>query len=167
MHKITTLGKVFNRVDALSQNCFDQHIDVKDLSFDNLDSVKIAGEVHPMRTIAQRSITWRCGIPYQYLRKCPPDIQALNMNYWIEHEKNDELFFRYDGEDEDVRAIFTTKFLEGLGLAYLLLFTLGGPALVGLGMGSNFPAISADVLYACPVMIAVMPAANARPSSLS
>jgi hypothetical protein len=108
MNKITKLEKVFNRVDALSQNCFDQHIDVKDISFDNLDSVKIAGEPHPMRTIAQRSITWRLGIPYQYLRKCPPEIQSLNMNYWIEHEKNEQLFFRFDGRD--VRAIFTPKY---------------------------------------------------------
>jgi len=40
--KITTLEKVFNRVDALSQNCYDQFINVNDVSFDNLDSVKIA-----------------------------------------------------------------------------------------------------------------------------
>jgi hypothetical protein len=109
MNKITTLGKVFNRVDALSQNCFDQHVDVKDISFDNLDSIKIAGEAHPMRTIAQRSITWRLGIPYQYLRKCPPEIQSLNMNYWIEHEKNEQLFFRFDGRE--VRAIFSLKYV--------------------------------------------------------
>ena len=44
--KITTLEKVFNRVDALSQNCYDQFINVNDVSFDNLDSVKIAGESH-------------------------------------------------------------------------------------------------------------------------
>jgi hypothetical protein len=68
MNKITTLGMVFNRVDALSQNCFDQLIDVKDISFDNLESVKITDELHPMRTIAQRSIVWRLGIPFQYLR---------------------------------------------------------------------------------------------------
>ncbi|MFC1578533.1 DUF932 domain-containing protein, partial [Thermodesulfobacteriota bacterium] len=103
-----TLEKVFNRVDALSQNCYDQFINVNDVSFDNLDSVKIAGESHPLRTIAQRSITWRLGIPYQYLRKCPPEIQSLNLNYWIEHEKNDQLFFRMDGQE--VRAIFTPKY---------------------------------------------------------
>ncbi|MFC1880472.1 hypothetical protein ACFL2S_03100 [Thermodesulfobacteriota bacterium] len=106
--KITTLEKVFNRVDALSQNCYDQFINVNDVSFDNLDSVSIAGEPHPLRTIAQRSITWRLGIPFQYLRKCPPEIQSLNLNYWIEHEKNDQLFFRMDGRD--VRAIFTPKY---------------------------------------------------------
>jgi hypothetical protein len=108
MNKITTLGKVFNRVDALSQNCFDQLIDVKDISFDNLESVKITDELHPMRTIAQRSIAWRLGIPFQYLRKCPPEIQSVNLNYWIEHEKNEQLFFRFDGRD--VRAIFTPKY---------------------------------------------------------
>ena len=108
MNKVTTLGKVFNRVDEMSQNCFDKYIDVSDISFDNLDSVKIAGELHPLRIIAQRSIAWRLGIPYQYLRKCPPLIQSVNLNYWIEHEKNEQLFFRFD--DRDVRAIFTPKY---------------------------------------------------------
>lgn len=37
------------------------------------------------------------------------------------------------------RAIFAAKFLEGLGLAYLLLFFLGGPALFGLGLGAGYP----------------------------
>jgi len=32
--KITTLEKVFNRVDELSQNCFDQNVYVKDISFE-------------------------------------------------------------------------------------------------------------------------------------
>jgi len=108
MNKITTLGNVFNRVDALSQNCFDKYINVDDISFENLDSVKIAGEAHPMRTIAQRSISWRLGIPFQYLRKCPPEIQSVNLNYWIEHERNEQLFFRFDGID--VRAVFTPKY---------------------------------------------------------
>jgi hypothetical protein len=108
MSKVTTLGNVFNRVDALSQNCFDKYISVSDISFDDLDSVKIAGESHPLRTIAQRSITWRLGIPFQYLRKCPAEIQSVNLNYWIEHEKNEQLFFRFDSRD--VRAIFTPKY---------------------------------------------------------
>ena len=87
MNNITTLEKVFNRVDALSQNCFDQNVNVSDISFDNLNSVSIAGESHPLKTIAQRSITWRLGIPFQYLRKCPPEIQSVNLNYWISMKK--------------------------------------------------------------------------------
>jgi len=62
-----------------------------------------------VRTVAQRSISNRLGIPYQYLKKCPDDLQAWNLNHWIEKEKNDQLFFRFDGDD--VRAIFTTKYV--------------------------------------------------------
>ena len=108
MNNITTLEKVFNRVDELSQNCFDKFINVDDIAFDNLDSVRIAGEPHPMKPIAQRSVAWRLGIPFNYLQKCPPELQAKNMEYWLQFEKNDQLFFRSDSQD--VRAIFTPKY---------------------------------------------------------
>jgi hypothetical protein len=105
---MTTLGDVSNRVDTMSKNCWDKMIDVKDISFENLDRVRIGSEPHVLRPIAQRSISNRLGIPYQYLKKCPSELQARNLNHWIEKEKNDELFFRWDGED--VRAIFTPKY---------------------------------------------------------
>jgi hypothetical protein len=106
---MTTLGKVAERVDEMSRNCVDKHIAVPEISFDNLESVKIGDtETHRLREIAQRSISNRLGIPYQYLKKCPHDIQALNLNHWIRHEKNNELFFRFDGDD--VRAVFTPRY---------------------------------------------------------
>ena len=107
--KLTTLGKVFDRVDAMSAGCYDKNIDVPDVSFDNLDVLRIAGEPHPVRPVAQRSISNRLGIPYPYLRRCPPDVQALNLNHWITKEKNDQLLLRFDGQD--VRALFTTKYI--------------------------------------------------------
>ena len=109
MQKLTTLEKVSNRIDALSSNCFDQKIDVPDISFDNLNTVKIAGEPHPLKPIAQRSISNRLGIPYPYLKRCPEDIQATNLNHWITKEKNDQLLFRFDGQE--VRAVFTPKYI--------------------------------------------------------
>jgi hypothetical protein len=109
MQKMTTLGKVFDRVDALSSACHDDNIYVSDISFDNLDTVKIAGEPHSLRPVAQRAISNRLGIPYPYLRRCPPDVQAMNMNHWIQHEKNEQLLFRFDGDD--IRAVFTTKYI--------------------------------------------------------
>jgi hypothetical protein len=108
MQKLTTLGKVFDRVDAMSAACYDHSVSVAELSFDNLDVVRISGEPHPLRRVAQISISNRLGIPYQYLRKCPADIQALQMNHWIKHEKNEQLLFRFDGDE--VRALFTTKY---------------------------------------------------------
>jgi hypothetical protein len=108
MTNMTTLGKVSARVDELSKNCTDHLVPVKDIAFDSLESVKIANEVHPMKPIAQQSISARLGIPIQYLRKCPPEVQAYNMNHWIKEEKNEQLFVRFDGKE--VRAIFTPRY---------------------------------------------------------
>jgi len=109
MQKETTLEKVYDQVDRMSQNCFDQNINVNEISFDSLEIVRIGGTPHPVRTIAQRSVSGRLGIPYQYLKKCPEDLQAWNLNHWIDKERNDQLFFRFDGED--VRAVFTPRYV--------------------------------------------------------
>jgi hypothetical protein len=108
MTNMTTLGKVSERVDQLSENCTDHLVPVKDISFDSLESLKIENQVYPMRPIAQQSIANRLGIPIQYLRKCPSGVQAYNMNHWIKEEKNEQLFVRFDGEE--VRAIFTPRY---------------------------------------------------------
>jgi hypothetical protein len=70
--------------------------------------MKIEGERHTLRIMAQRSIAWRLGIPYNYLAKCPPELQAKQMNHWIKGEKREQLFIRFDGEE--VRAVFTPRY---------------------------------------------------------
>jgi hypothetical protein len=105
---LTTLGEVSDRVDAMNQNCHDALVDVPAISFESLETMKIGGERHTLRTVAQRSIAWRLGIPYNYLAKCPVDLQAEQMNHWIRHEKREQLFVRFDGEE--VRAVFTPRY---------------------------------------------------------
>jgi hypothetical protein len=48
---MTTLGKVSERVDALSKNCHDKLIPVPEISFDGLETVKISNEPHLLRPI--------------------------------------------------------------------------------------------------------------------
>jgi len=74
-----------------------------------METVNIAGELFPLKPIAQQSIANRLGIPAHYLRKCPPEIQRINLNHWIRKERNDELFFRFDRNE--VRAVFTPKYV--------------------------------------------------------
>ena len=105
---MTTLGKVNGRIDQLSKNCHDQLVPVGDISFDSLECVRIANEVHPMRPVAHQSIAYRLNIPIQYLRRCPSEVQSYNMNHWIKEEKNEKLFFRFDSDE--VRAIFTPRY---------------------------------------------------------
>ncbi len=105
---LTTLGEVKHRVNELSRNCWDDFIPVGDISFQDIEAVQIAGESHPLKPLAQRSISNRLGIPYQYLGKCPRELQAENLNHWITQEPNEELFLRFDGDE--VRAVFTPKY---------------------------------------------------------
>lgn len=109
MSQMTTLSKVMERVENMSRNHADHYIVVKDITFQDLKTIRIGDETHRLRPVAQQSIANRLGIPIQYLRKCPEDIQALNMNHWIRHEKNEELFFRFDGNH--VRAVFTPRYI--------------------------------------------------------
>jgi hypothetical protein len=106
--KMTTLGEVSDRVDHMSFNCHDKFINVRDISFDSLETIKIGSDRHNLQQIAQQEIANRLGVPITYLRKCDPELQAYNLNHWIEKERNHELFFRFDGED--VRAIFTGRY---------------------------------------------------------
>ncbi|ABW68720.1 DUF932 domain-containing protein [Desulfosudis oleivorans] len=108
MQKLVTLEKVFDRVDKMSAQCHDHHVDVKDIDFESLDSIRLSGTPHPVRPVAQRSFANRLGIPFPYLRRCPEEIQAANLNHWINQEKNDQLFIRFDGDE--IRAVFTPKY---------------------------------------------------------
>ena len=63
MKNLTTLGKVWDRVDELNRYCHDNLIDVADISFDSLETMKIGNDHHNLKNIAQRSIAWRLGSP--------------------------------------------------------------------------------------------------------
>ncbi len=109
MTKMTTLGQVSDKVKTLSIDCTDIYVKTSKVTFGNIELVKIEDEPHYLRPVAQSQIAYRLGIPIQYLRKCPKEVQAYNMNHWIEKERNEELFFRFDSDE--VRAIFTPRYV--------------------------------------------------------
>ena len=109
MSQMTTLASVTERVNIMSRNHTDKSIRTKDISFESLNTVKIGSDKHILRPLAQQAISYRLGIPINYLRRCPDDVQALNMNHWIKYEKNEQLFFRFDGDE--VRALFTPRYI--------------------------------------------------------
>ena len=47
MKGMTTLGNVWHQVDALSRYCNDQLISTPDIVFDDLQTVRLAGEPYP------------------------------------------------------------------------------------------------------------------------
>lgn len=109
MNHITTLGEVYDRVQHMSRNCFDEDIRVKDVAFRDLETIQIGDHLHHMEPLAARHISTRLGVPYSYLQRCEPDLQAYNLNRSLMQERNDELFFRFD--ENSVRAIFTKRYI--------------------------------------------------------
>ena len=54
MKNMTTLSKVFDRVDVMNQHCYDNLVDVSDISFNSLDMMRIGSNPHLLKPIAQR-----------------------------------------------------------------------------------------------------------------
>lgn len=108
MRGMSTLDEVWQEAERLAKDCHDELVPVDDISFEGMNEVLIAGEAFPLKAVAQRSLAYRLGIPMNYLARCPLELQAMQMNFWIREERNEKLFFRFDGKS--VRAIFTPRY---------------------------------------------------------
>ena len=110
MTRIATLETVINEVHEQSVNHFDEVVPVNEMEFDSLNQVWIAGKPIEVAPTAQRLLSNRLRVPFSYLSRCPADLQARNLNYWIEQEyKFRETFFcRFDANR--LRAVFTERY---------------------------------------------------------
>jgi hypothetical protein len=111
MRETTTLENAIGKVHEISQNNYDEIIPVRDMTFGSLEQIDIAGQSYGVLPSAQRLLANRLRVPHSYLFRCPDQLQAENLNYWIEQErKNREtLFCRFSGNQ--VRAVFTERYM--------------------------------------------------------
>ncbi len=110
MTRTTTLENVINAVHQDSINHFDQVMPVHEMEFDSLKQMWISGKQVEVAPTAQRLLSNRLRVPYSYLSRCPEDLQARNLNFWIEQERQhrDTFFCRFDGGT--LRAVFTERY---------------------------------------------------------
>ncbi len=107
---IDTFEKVMEKVEELSAHNHDEMVAVRDMEFEALESMRISEEKVEVLPTAQRLLANRLKIPYSYLVRCPPDLQAENLNYWLSQEAKcrDNLFCRFKGDR--LRAVFTDRY---------------------------------------------------------
>ena len=110
MTNTTTLENVINTVRQDSINHFDEVMPVHEMEFDSLKQMWISGKQVDVAPTAQRLLSNRLRVPYSYLSRCPEDLQARNLNFWIEQERQrrDTFFCRFDGDT--LRAVFTERY---------------------------------------------------------
>jgi hypothetical protein len=70
--------------------------------------MNIGPDSHLLTGQAQNQVALRLGVPMTYLKKCPPGVQAYNLNHWIKEERNDKMFIRFNGPK--IRALFTPRY---------------------------------------------------------
>ena len=110
MKATATLETVIDRVHQMSVNQYDEIVPVQDMEFDSLNQMWISGRRVEILPSAQRLLSNRLRVPYSYLSRCPESLQARNLNYWIEQERQqrDTFFCRFDGDQ--LRAVFTERY---------------------------------------------------------
>jgi hypothetical protein len=110
MRGTTALENVISNVHTMSANYHDQTVAILDMDFDSAERMWISGQPIEVLPSAQRLITNRLRVPYSYLTRCPANLQAQNLNYWLEKEQQNRktLFCRFD--DNKLRAVFTDRY---------------------------------------------------------
>jgi len=110
MRTTTTLESVINSVHEQSANHYDNIVPVRDMRFESLVRMNIAGQSFGVLRSARRLLANRLRVPFSYLNRCPAELQSENLNYWIEQEARNRqaLFCRFAGND--LRAVFTERY---------------------------------------------------------
>lgn len=110
MKATARLENVIDLVQKMSANHFDQTVPVREIEFESLNRAWIEGVSIEVSQTAGRLLANRVRVPYSYLARCPENLAATNINYWISEEaRTRETFFcRFDGGR--LRALFTERY---------------------------------------------------------
>lgn len=110
MIQTETLENVIGQVHRISANHYDEIVPVQEMEFDSLNKMWVAGKQVEVAPSAQRLLSNRLRVPFSYLSRCPGNLQAENLNYWIEQERQhrDTFFCRFNGSR--LRAVFTERY---------------------------------------------------------
>jgi hypothetical protein len=106
----TTLQRAAEMTTEFNHGNWDGMFPASRLEFEDFDHVseKGTGNVYNMMGSAKRLISQRLRLPADYLARCPRDLQAENLNYWLRTLGDAPLFCRF--KDQSIRAFFTRRY---------------------------------------------------------
>jgi len=111
MRATAKLENVIEQVETMSAGNFDETASLTEIEFESLNEMwveNVSVEVLPQ---AQKLLANRLGVPFSYLNRCSPELQRINLQYWLEQERKqrETFFLRFNGQ-KDVRAVFTDRY---------------------------------------------------------
>jgi hypothetical protein len=106
----TSLREAAQMVSELSHGNWNRTFPASGLEFKDFKTmvVKESGNEYEMLPSARRLISTRLRLPADYLLRCPRELQAQNLNYWLQRLNETPLFCRFN--ERKVRAFFTPRY---------------------------------------------------------
>jgi len=102
------LGELEGRLREREAEFRDELVDTSELEFDVEDGRLVYGkERFRLQAQALDQIAAKVRVPANYLRRCPAELLAKNLNYWLER-LGAELLVRFDGDE--VRALLSDRY---------------------------------------------------------
>jgi hypothetical protein len=102
------MGMIREILTERQSRLYDQVQPSSVVRFRSLEEVAIAGRHYGLTRSAKRLFAQKLQVPLEYLARCPEDLQADNLNYWIRSLEETPLFIRFD--QDRVRAVFSTRY---------------------------------------------------------
>jgi hypothetical protein len=110
MTTTTTFEKVIENIHETSAFHHDETVPVHEMEFDSLKRMWVSGKPVEVLPAPQRLLANRLKVPLTYLERCPEDLQARNLNYWIEQEQKRRATFFCRFNANRLRAVFTERY---------------------------------------------------------
>ncbi len=96
-------------IQKQAEHHWDELYSPRIFEFEDFDTIRIGTNEYEVGQHAKRLIGQRLGVPAPYIDRCPRELQAENLNYWLRQQDQDiDLFCRF--EDDKLRAIFTKRY---------------------------------------------------------
>ena len=108
--KIMNFEDVREIIETHNKECWDEVFIASEIYFKDFNTVIIESIPFNVSQSAKRLIGMRLNLPAPYIDRCPPELQAQNLNYWMNNvNANEKLFCRFVGND--LRCLFTERYV--------------------------------------------------------
>lgn len=103
---VSSLDRLITTLEHHEAECRDETVAAREVAVEPMSRrLTIGSTSYALEPDAWGSLAQRCQVPATYLKRCPPDLAAENLNYWLNSLGSRDLLVRFRGDR--VRAVLS------------------------------------------------------------